>query len=284
MTHAGAADTTIPSRPIAEPRRFHLSRKAADQGSGGGTNTRRTTGKSSIAVFHERKAAALASHAPAAEHPHKPSASHLAAPAELVKKTSISVLRLTPVSAVKPRRNAPPQQQRAAALAAAEAMPWNATGDVFEAAMQAYVLNEIGRDLPDEKTPEPAPPTPESRAPAPASRGSPRFKPRAAAGLRYHERHPGAVPAAPVADDAPVDAMDVDDDDASYIIETYIRMRAESADLAPDEASVGLLVLDSQPDIDAFYDDDSDSDSDLYDEEEDENGKPANPASRELCG
>ena len=79
--------------------------------------------------------------------------------------------------------------------------------------------------------------------------------------------------------------MDVDEDESSYIVETYIRVPVEQVNLERSQASIGLLVLDSQPDIDEFYNEDSDSDSDIYDEEEDENGEPtrSRPNREEPC-
>jgi hypothetical protein len=68
--------------------------------------------------------------------------------------------------------------------------------------------------------------------------------------------------------------MDVDvPDDADYIVETYVRVPVESLSVSLDPASMGLLVLDAQEDLEEFYADEGDSDSDLYDDEEDENAE-----------
>ncbi|KFY11002.1 hypothetical protein V492_04739 [Pseudogymnoascus sp. VKM F-4246] len=271
-------------RVIAEPRRFHLSRKLA-HGAGGnnveGANARRTSGKANIAMFRERKVIPAAETRPGTETkisaPLKVSRAepqnHTASQGpskELGKKPSISLLRLTPVNAVKPRRNSP-APLRGARLPSGDTVPWDASTERLNTEMQAYTLREIRKNLADNDEPQvtvslkPAPETPQS----PASR----FKPRATAGLRYHERHPDAVTAQGAETNSEMQAMDVDDDDSNYIIETYIRMPVEQALLESDEASIGLLVLDSQPDIDQFYNGDSDSDSDAYDEEEDENAE-----------
>ena len=74
--------------------------------------------------------------------------------------------------------------------------------------------------------------------------------------------------------------MDIDDveleeemyDDSDFIIETYIRVPADVLESTEDQKVFGLLVLDSQPDIDEFYRDDDESDEEEDDEEEDENG------------
>lgn len=290
--NTGAPEVARLPRVIAEPRRFHLSRKLA-HGAGNsnveGANARRTPGKANIAVFRERKVIPAAETGPRTETkvpapldvsrtaPQNRTASQEPAK-ELAKKPSVSLLRLTPVNAVKPRRNSP-APLRGARLPSGDIIPWDASTERLNMEMQAYTLKEIRKNLADNDEPQvtvslnPAPEAPKS----PASR----FKPRAAAGLRYHERHPDAVTAQGTEADSEMQAMDVDDDDSNYIIETYIRMPVEQALLESNEASIGLLVLDSQPDIDQFYNGDSDSDSDAYDEEEDENGKyrPLSPPS-----
>ena len=287
--NTGAPDAARIPRVIAEPRRFHLSRKLA-HGVGNsnieGTNARRTPGKTNIAIFRERKVIPAAESGSRTEtkistpsdvsktdvsrtEPQNLTASREPTK-ELGKKPSVSLLRLTPVNAVKPRRNSP-APLRGARLPSGDIIPWDATTERLNMEMQAYTLKEIRKNLADNDEPQvtvalnPAPQTPQS----PASR----FKPRAAASLRYHERHPDAVSAQGTEADSEMQAMDVDDDDSNYIIETYIRMPVEQALLESNEASIGLLVLDSQPDIDQFYNGDSDSDSDAYDEEEDENGQ-----------
>ncbi|KFX97570.1 hypothetical protein O988_04804 [Pseudogymnoascus sp. VKM F-3808] len=282
--NTGAPDVARLPRVIAEPRRFHLSRKLA-HGAGNnnaeGANARRTAGKANIAVFRERKVIPPAETGPRTESktptpldvsktaPQNPTANQDPLK-ELSKKPSVSLLRLTPVNAVKPRRNSP-APLRGSRLPSGDIIPWDASTERLNMEMQAYTLREIRKNLADNDEPQvtvslkPAPEAPKS----PASR----FKPRAAAGLRYHERHPDAVTAQGAEADSEVQAMDVDDDDSNYIIETYIRMPVEQALLESNEASIGLLVLDSQPDIDQFYNGDSDSDSDEYDEEEDENAE-----------
>ncbi|OBT84054.1 hypothetical protein VE02_07023 [Pseudogymnoascus sp. 03VT05] len=282
--NTGAPDVARLPRVIAEPRRFHLSRKLA-HGTGNnnveGANAKRTPGKANIAVFRERKVIPGAETGP-------PTGTKTSAPLDvsrteplnrtasqepakqLGKKPSVSLLRLTPVNAVKPRRNSP-APLRGARLPTGDIVPWDASTERLNMEMQAYTLKEIRKNLADNDEPQvtvslkPEPETPKSYAS--------RFKPRAAAGLRYHERHPDAVTAQGTEADSEMQAMDVDDDDSNYIIETYIRMPVEQALLESNEASIGLLVLDSQPDIDQFYNGDSDSDSDAYDEEEDENAE-----------
>ena len=101
-----------------------------------------------------------------------------------------------------------------------------------------------------------------------------KFKPKAPA-QRYFERHPEAA-ATKEASGVDVDMSDDDgalSDEAEYVTETYVRMAAGGR---PDESvspdKVGLLVLETEPEVDFFYgNEDSDSD-DEYVDDEDENG------------
>jgi hypothetical protein len=61
-------------------------------------------------------------------------------------------------------------------------------------------------------------------------------------------------------------------DDGDYIIDTYVRIPADALETEEQSKNFGLLVLDSQPDIDEFYREEEDSDEEDDDEEEDENG------------
>jgi hypothetical protein len=70
---------------------------------------------------------------------------------------------------------------------------------------------------------------------------------------------------------------DDDMDDGEYIIDTYVRIPADALETDEQSKNFGLLVLDTQPDIDEFYREDSDSDEEDDDEEEDENGISSPP-------
>jgi len=151
-------------------------------------------------------------------------------------------------------------------------VPWDTDSATLAAQMQAYTMQEIGHNLAKSSTPE----TLVTSTPVIRARQVSSFKPKAPA-LRYHERDLEKARAANATkgsnqDEVMADAADQDGDDSDYIMETYIRMPAEMFEYE-EQKSVGLLVLDSQPDIDEFYNDDSDSDSEIYDEEEDENGE-----------
>jgi hypothetical protein len=161
-------------------------------------------------------------------------------------------------------------------------MPWDVSSERLTAEMQAYTLSEIGRTLAlqDEEAAAEA-----SRlatlkaaksAPSPQKYSS-KFKPKKPA-LRYAERHPREKAVseheAMEVDDAQIgDEDDEDMDDGEYIIDTYVRIPADALETNDQPKNFGLLVLDSQPDIDEFYQEETDSEEEDDDEEEDENGK-----------
>jgi len=150
-------------------------------------------------------------------------------------------------------------------------MPWDVNSEQLAAEMQAYTLQEIGKNLAEAETTKPA----AHRATNYAQTKNPqsRFKPKKPA-LRYHERHPNEVLDVPNMMDAEDHFSDDEmGDDSDYIIDTYVRMPADTLESSNSQKNVGLLVLDSQPDIDKFYLDDSDSGEEEDDEDDDENGE-----------
>lgn len=147
--------------------------------------------------------------------------------------------------------------------------------------MQAYTLDEIGRTLARQEEEAAAEANRlaalnEKSASSPVHKYSSKFKPKKPA-LRYVERHPEAT----VEHEHEHEAMDVDEphigaededmDDGEYIIDTYVRIPADALETEEQSKNFGLLVLDSQPDIDEFYQE-VDSEEEDDDEEEDENG------------
>ncbi|KAL8381417.1 hypothetical protein RB595_005607 [Gaeumannomyces hyphopodioides] len=179
---------------------------------------------------------------------------------------------------------------------------WDTDMDKLAREMNEYTLQHIARDL--EKIQERDAATAPKQAVAAASdaaKGSSKerkassnspmkFKPHPPA-KRYPERHP--QPAKPAVAHRGIaaensngneDGMDVDmdvdrevtsdseDDDADYVIDTYVRVTADSvrAQATPDK--VGLLVLDNEPDLESFYGQESDSEDELEDED-DENAE-----------
>ena len=179
---------------------------------------------------------------------------------------------------------------------------WDTDMEKLAREMTEYTLQHIARDL--EKIQERDAATAPRKAATAASgatgssaeehKASPnspmKFKPHPPA-KRYPERHLQAAKSAAAhrgmaADNADGndDGMDVDmdldshatsdsdDDDADYVIDTYVRVTADSvrAQATPDK--VGLLVLDNEPDLESFYGQESDSE-DEFEDEDDENAE-----------
>jgi hypothetical protein len=250
-----------------EPRRFHLSRSSISSTAGVTSDYTRGV-KVTPSVFIERKRNP--------ELHNKDSGSSLRRevdpPPEII---SISQGKYGNRESQQPSTNdqsRPPAPLRNVKLPFGEVVPWDADPATLAMQMQAYTMQEIGYNLTTSSPPEiPSKPTPTIRARQVSS-----FKTKAPA-LRHHERYPehgGATGAKKSSnqDEIMTDAAGPDGDESEYVMDTYIRLPAEILEFE-EQKSVGLLVLDSQPDIDEFYNDDSDSDSEIYDDEEDENGK-----------
>jgi hypothetical protein len=280
------------------PRRFHMSRSATPVGS---TPTVAGRKRKNAAIFVERKRP-RSSEGPtetpqlgkvAAQGPSKQDASQpeqekpgpgFGTPQSeerprkkpgLAARSSTPPVRLTSTSKplVAPLRNV--------RLPSGAMMPWDVSSERLTAEMQAYTLEEIGRTLARQDEEAAAEASRLAALKAAKSASSPqkyssKFKPKKPA-LRYAERHPGekVVPEheAMEVDEAHIgDEDDEDMDDGEYIIDTYVRIPADALQTNEQPKNFGLLVLDSQPDIDEFYQEEENSDEEDDDEEEDENG------------
>jgi len=261
--------TSITAR--TEPRRFHLSRSSIRSPAGVTAGHIRGTKGPPTIFIERRRVTELDSKVSDTSIPRRPtSASENASSKQFTKGDLESQL---PSINNQPR---PPAPLRSVRLPSGKVVPWNADSATLAAEMQAYTLQEIGHNLGKISTPEIS----TTSAPIIRARQVSSFKPKAPV-LRYHERHPEQAKVTEGKkesnqDEIMTDAADPDGDDSGYVLDTYIRMPAEMFEFE-DQKNVGLLILDSQPDIDEFYNDDSDSDSEIYDEEEDENGTYPNP-------
>ncbi|KAL8347043.1 hypothetical protein RB601_003365 [Gaeumannomyces tritici] len=179
---------------------------------------------------------------------------------------------------------------------------WDTDMDKLAREMNEYTLQHIARDLEQiQERDAAAAPKQAAAAASNAARGSAKeqkassnspmkFKPHPPA-KRYPERHPQRTKSAAAHRGTAAESsngngggmdvdMDVDrevtsdseDDDADYVIDTYVRVTADSvrAQATPDK--VGLLVLDNEPDLEYFYGQESDSEDELEDED-DENAE-----------
>lgn len=188
------------------------------------------------------------------------------------KKPGLAARSSTPPvkATAPPRPNVAPL--RNVRLPSGAVIPWDVSSERLAAEMQAYTLEEIGRTLASQEPPPKPEPKPIS---SPASKHSTsRFKPKKPA-MRYADRHPKEKAAEDTAMEIDEPFIEDEDmDDGEYIIDTYVRIPAEALETEEHHKNFGLLVLDSQPDIDEFYREEEDSDEEEEDEEEDENGMP----------
>ncbi|KAK6582208.1 hypothetical protein PZA11_004616 [Diplocarpon coronariae] len=172
-------------------------------------------------------------------------------------RTSTAFVPPSPISGPAPLRNV--------IMPSGSTMPWDVTSERLAAEMQAYTLQEIGKSLAESEASRPAPIS------ASFPRSPSRFKPMRPA-QRYAERHPEEKlgPSLQIDEEYADEEMD---DDSEYIIDTYVRIPAEALKTEESGKSIGLLVLESQPDIDEFYREEEDSDEEEDDGDEDENAE-----------
>lgn len=289
------SDSEITSLQIAQHRRFHISRTSVARGRqspviGGKIQKRAPT------VFVERRPQTPNSRGekPRVKAEPRPSTTRPATIDQLEaprrqKKPGRSA-RTTPRSTSQPpgAQLAPTStsRDRNIRLPSGLTTPWDVTSEQLAKELEAYTLEEIGRNIAESSVTGPQPP---SRLEAPSQpgesvsfrikKGTPsKFKPKMPA-QRYRDRHPeAAAPAAEMEGD-----RDLTDDDSDFVIDTYVRMPAEDVKVA-DKNHVGYIVLEDQPDIDEFYEeDDQQNEEDEEYDEDDENGMFASAYIRVYC-
>lgn len=148
--------------------------------------------------------------------------------------------------------------------------------DEITRSMNEFVMQQIGENLAriEERDRKEAAAAARRAAPATSPQSS-KFKPKAPS-KRYAERHPETAAVQTVAAPTMPTAEGYESlSDDEYVIETYVRVAAESLDkdLAPEK--VGLLVFDNEPDVDFFFGEEGDSDDEWPEDDEDENGEHA---------
>ncbi|CZT40099.1 uncharacterized protein RSE6_00105 [Rhynchosporium secalis] len=178
------------------------------------------------------------------------------------KKPGQSSRSATPVRPMTPPK-ASPAPLRNVVLPNGTMMPWDVSSERLAAEMQAYTLQEIGKTLAAHDTPRPSPASRRIKTPS-------KFKPKPA--LRYLERHPEHKAHASTEGDEEYVVEEVDDE-SEYIIDTYIRVPAYALEAEDAHKNIGLLILESQPDIDEFYREDDESSEEEDDGDEDENAE-----------
>lgn len=250
----------------SQPRRFHISRSSTPSllDSTGGGNRKR---KAEPTVFVERRSR------PKSKDGQSPGTSTPATfdetprpqkkPGLAARSSTQPVKAPVPKPAIAPLRNV--------RLQSGEVIPWDVSSERLAAEMQAYTLAEIGKNIAASQTLKREPNYTSSHI----HKSTPsKFKPKAPA-LRYAQRHPEEK--IPANHDMTMDlngpyVEDEADDDAEYIIDTYIRMPADALETEGMPKNIGFLILDSQPDIDEFYREEEESEEEEDDLDEDENG------------
>jgi hypothetical protein len=263
---------------IAQPRRFHISRPSTPSNalgpSPGGQIRKR---KVEPTIFVERRTRPRSSEGKTAQGGQDggTQASVSDQPqqqqARKQKKPGLAARTSTPpVKQPSPSKPTLPQSTQTISLPSGLMMAWDVNSEQLAAEMQAYTLQEIGKNLAASEAETPIPVSESSHVhKSPPSK----FKPKKPA-LRYSERHPEDKNAHSSAMETDEPFVDEDmDDDSDYVIDTYVRMPVELVEFEDQERNIGLLVLDSQPDIDEFYREFSESEEEDDEEEEDENGR-----------
>lgn len=259
-----ASDDTL-QVPPAQIRRFHISRTPATQE---GQSRKR---KIVPTVFVERRVRSKTPEDPNQQKPTQPllQASQSAAPAQPQKRPGRNARTPVPRTPdATPSKASSTLPERSTAVPSALRNRWDVNSEDLVAQMQAYTLQEIGYNLTEAETTKPS--SGEPSTPLSNRFGSNKFKPTAPK-LRYSQRHPEEARA------VTNESMEVEYDsdvemnsDEDYVVDTYIRVPVDTLQLTT--SNIGLLVLDSEVDIEEFYrgDEESDEEDDL--EDEDENG------------
>ncbi|RDW65271.1 hypothetical protein BP5796_09963 [Coleophoma crateriformis] len=253
---------------VPPTRKFHISRNPTSSVTPQnltGDAAGRKRGNKNETIFVERR-----TRRKVAEDSGKASAKEGSAQAIFTQASDIRPLKKPGLAARSSVSRVPSQTQNETVNPARVRVP-SAFSDDFVAQMQAYTLQEIGHSIAQADSFSSASSSPSV---TPRKTQKSKFTPKPP-NLRYHERHPESVPPKQSSDIDmhPYASEEDEDDDSEYIIETYVRVPADSMDTDEAPKAYGLLVLDSQPDIDEFYRNDEDSDEEEVDEEEDENAE-----------
>ncbi|CAD6505389.1 BgTH12-00880 [Blumeria graminis f. sp. triticale] len=171
-----------------------------------------------------------------------------------------------------------PAPLRNVRLPSGNTMPWDVTSSELAAEMQAYTLDEIGKNISfseidhrwDKAHSHSVLATPQKE------KQPSRFKPKAPA-LRYRERKQKSAEIEKTLEtDRVIQYIEPNiDKDGDWVVETYLRVPIEAIEPTDMEnaANYGFLVLDSQAEIEEFYHDDTDSDEEDEEDDDDENAE-----------
>ncbi|KAG8156640.1 hypothetical protein KVR01_013431 [Diaporthe batatas] len=270
------AQSASKSQPATEPRRFHMSRRSLVPSplfSPGVSTGKRSRFKTPTTVFVERGHKRSRTEdvqmtdvdsLPTTEKIGKDEGFENGAPARKQKLPGSDRKRTDGRHTPLVKREIPESLQK----------DQDSDLDELTRSMNDFVMQQIGENLAKiEERDRKAEAAAARRASAAASPQSSKFKPKAPA-KRYAERHPelaaaktDSLPAMPAMEDYESHSDD------EYVIETYVRVAAESLSKDVDPEKVGLLVFDNEPDVDFFYGEEGDSDDEYPEDDEDENAE-----------
>ncbi|KAI8671363.1 Iwr1 domain-containing protein [Fusarium keratoplasticum] len=251
---------------LAEPRRFHISKKMMMTATGNQSSIpgMKKKGRYGPAVFVERgrvkasQRASRALEAMRASATPPPDQQQQDATAAVDQKATEPRLKKP---GVRSRQRSPMPDPNARAPLPVSAMnPHNQDMSRIAADMNDWVMKEIGANLEQMEN--------EKRKAV-----QHRFKPKTPT-KSYAERHPEVVASTPEPnqmDTAMSDASDMDDDD--WVIEEYVRVPAHAMMVNVAPADVGVLVLDGEEDNTLFFGPENDEDEELDEDDEDENAE-----------
>ncbi|KAH8752544.1 hypothetical protein F5883DRAFT_203008 [Diaporthe sp. PMI_573] len=271
------ADSVSKSQSATEPRRFHMSRRSLVPSplfSPGVTTGKRSRYKTPTTVFVERgHKRTRTEDVQMTDVDNLPTAKSLGKAGASEDSSSVKKQKLpgsdrkrtegrhTPVV----KRDVPESLQK----------EQDSDMDELTRTMNEFVMQQIGENLARtaERDQKDAAAAAARKASSAMSPQSSKFKPKAPV-KRYAERHPelsamqtDTAPTMPTAEDY----ESLSDDE--YVIETYVRVAAESLGKDLDPERVGLLVFDNEPDVDFFFGEEGDSDDEWPEDDEDENAE-----------
>ncbi|KAI1078449.1 hypothetical protein F5B20DRAFT_229917 [Whalleya microplaca] len=269
------AEDTNTVGPAAEPRRFHMSKRAMMLASDpyssrthGGVSKKR----SAPTLFVERRIKRISSRPfEKLQAVTNNAATPAPAPAPVTEEMEVDdkpeprKLKKPGISKLAPKGNG---SKYKADLPKTMTEPWNADMEKLAADMDSYTMAQIGLNL-QKVTDEKKHALPSKKV---TSSTQHRFKPKPPT-KRYAERHPETVQSSIDKDKMDADVDISDSDDGSYIIETYVRVPASKMGEHVSPQNVGLLVFDADPDLEFFYGEGTDSEDEWAEDDEDENAE-----------
>ncbi|KAF4984025.1 hypothetical protein FZEAL_683 [Fusarium zealandicum] len=260
-------NTTAPDASrLAQPRRFHISRKmmmtTPPESQPEGVGLRKKKGRYGPAVFVERshtKATKRASRALKTVHA-SVSVPVADEPATMAVETPPEDRRLKKPGVRSRQRSPQPDANQQAPLPVSAGKPHAEDMSKIAADMNDWVMKEIGANLQEMEQEKQK----SERA---------RFKPKAPT-KRFQERHPEVAASVSGSKDVDVAMSDVSDmeDDDDWVIEEYVRVPAHAMAINVSPTDVGVLVFDGEGDTNLFFGPDEDEDE-FDDGDEDENAE-----------